>query len=150
MDAQVARTAVECHPLTSENFVPGPLAGVRILDMTTVVMGPFATQILADLGADVIKIETREGDNMRHVGPFRTPGMGHIYLHAGRGKRSLVLDLKAPEGREALLRLAAGADVLVYNVRPQAMARLGLAYEDVRQANPRIIPVGTRVMDSYF
>ncbi|MCX7891684.1 MAG: CoA transferase [Burkholderiales bacterium] len=122
--------------------MPGPLAGVRVIDMTTVVMGPFATQILADLGADVIKVETREGDNMRHVGPFRNPGMGHIYLHAGRGKRSIVLDLKAPEGRAALLRLAAGADVLVYNVRPQAMARLGLSYDEVRAANERIVYVG--------
>lgn len=120
----------------------GPLAGVRILDLTTVVMGPFATQILAELGADVIKIEPREGDNMRHVGPMKTEGMGHLYLHLNRGKRDLVLDLKQPEGRAALLRLARDADVLVYNVRPAAIARLGLAYDDVRAVNPRIVYVG--------
>lgn len=120
----------------------GPLSGVRILDLTTVVMGPFATQILAELGADVVKIETREGDNMRHVGPMKSPGMGHLYLHLNRGKRDLVLDLKQPEGREALLRLAARADVLIYNVRPAAMARLGLSYEDLKAANPGIVYVG--------
>ncbi|MGH7419622.1 MAG: CoA transferase, partial [Candidatus Rokuibacteriota bacterium] len=94
--------------------MPGPLSGVSILDLTTVVMGPFATQILAELGADVIKVEPHEGDNMRHVGPMRNRGMGHLYLHLNRGKRCLVLDLKQPEGRDALLRLVPRADALVY------------------------------------
>jgi crotonobetainyl-CoA:carnitine CoA-transferase CaiB-like acyl-CoA transferase len=119
----------------------GPLAGVRILDLTTVILGPTATQILASLGAEVTKIETPEGDNMRHVGPMKNPGMGHIFLHANQGKRSIVLDLKKPQGREAALRLAAGHDVLISNVRPQALARLGLDYESVKQHNPRIIHV---------
>lgn len=119
----------------------GPLAGVKVLDMTSVVMGPFATQILAGLGAEVIKVESPEGDNMRHVGPMRNPAMGHIFLQANQGKRSVVLDLKQGAAREALLRLAEGCDVLVSNVRPQAMARLGLAYEDVAARNPRIIHV---------
>jgi len=123
--------------------MPGPLSGVRILDLTTVVMGPFATQILAELGADVIKVEPHEGDNMRDVGPMRSRAMGHLYLHLNRGKRCLVLDLKKPEGRAALLRLVPKIDVLVYNVRPQAMARLGLSYDEVRAVNPKIIYVGT-------
>lgn len=120
----------------------GPLAGVKILDLTTVVMGPFATQILAELGAEVIKVESRDGDNMRHVGPMKSPGMGHLFLHLNRGKRDVVLDLKQPEGREAVLRLAAQSDVLVYNVRPAAMQRLGLSWDDVRAVNPRIVFVG--------
>ena len=119
----------------------GPLAGVRVLDLTTVILGPFATQILAQLGAEVIKVETPEGDNMRHVGPMRHPGMGHIFLHANAGKQSIVLDLKHPEGREAALKLAEGCDVLISNVRPQAMKRLGLDYEAVRARSPRIIHV---------
>lgn len=121
--------------------MPGPLAGVRIIDLTSVVMGPFATQILAGLGADVVKVETREGDNMRHVGPMRNPGMGHIYLHANRGKRSIALDLKKPAARDALLRMCESADVLISNVRPAAMQRLGLDYETVRARNPRVVYV---------
>jgi crotonobetainyl-CoA:carnitine CoA-transferase CaiB-like acyl-CoA transferase len=119
----------------------GPLAGIKILDMTSVIMGPYATQILAGLGAEVTKIETPDGDNMRHVGPMRNPGMGHIFLHANQGKRSIVLDLKRAEGREAALRLAAQTDVLISNVRPQAMARLGLDYASVKARNPRVIHV---------
>ena len=122
--------------------MPGPLSGVRVIDLTTVVMGPFATQILAELGASVIKVEPPEGDNIRHAGPMRSRGMGYLFLNLDRGKRGIVLDLKQPEGREPLMRLLRGADVLIYNVRPQAMARLGLAYESVRAANPRILYVG--------
>jgi len=120
----------------------GPLDGVRILDLTTVVMGPYATQILGDYGADVIKVEPPEGDVMRHNAPLRTKGMGHIFMNANRNKRSVVLDLKKDAGREACLAIAKGADVLVYNIRPQAMARLRLGYDEVRAVNPRIVYVG--------
>lgn len=123
--------------------MPGPLSGIKVLDLTTVVMGPFATQLLAELGASVIKVEAHEGDNMRHPGPMKTPGMGYMFLNLNRGKRSIVLDLKQAAGRDALLRLIPATDVLIYNVRPQAMARLRLSYEEVRAANPRVIYVGT-------
>jgi crotonobetainyl-CoA:carnitine CoA-transferase CaiB-like acyl-CoA transferase len=122
--------------------MPGPLHGVRVLDLTTVVMGPYATQILGDFGADVIKVEPLEGDVMRQAWPFRHPGMGSIYLNTNRNKRSVALDLKKPAALEACLAIARTADVLVYNIRPQAMARLGLAYEKVRSINEKIIYVG--------
>ncbi len=122
--------------------MPGALDGIKILDLTSVIMGPYCTQILGDMGADVIKVETHAGDNMRWVGPMKNPGMGHIHLHLNRNKRSIVLDLKQPKGLEACLRLAANADVLVYNVRPQSMARLGLGYDAVKKVNEKIIYVG--------
>jgi crotonobetainyl-CoA:carnitine CoA-transferase CaiB-like acyl-CoA transferase len=110
--------------------------------MTSVLMGPYATQTLGDYGADVIKVESPEGDITRQIGPARHSDMGPIFLNANRSKRSISLDLKKPAGRDALLRLAATADVLVYNVRPQAMARLKLDYESVAAVNPRIVYAG--------
>jgi crotonobetainyl-CoA:carnitine CoA-transferase CaiB-like acyl-CoA transferase len=117
----------------------GPLRDVRVLDLTTVLMGPSATQILGDLGANVIKIESPGGDSMRWVGPWRHAGMGPLYLQANRNKRSVAIDLKTAGGKAQALALAAEADVLVSNVRPQGMQRLGLDYENLRSSNPNII-----------
>jgi crotonobetainyl-CoA:carnitine CoA-transferase CaiB-like acyl-CoA transferase len=105
-------------------------------------MGPYATQILGDFGADVIKVEPLDGDVIRQAWPFRNPGMGAIFLNVNRNKRSVALDLKRPPALEACLALAKKADVLVYNIRPQAMARLKLGYENVKAVNPKIIYVG--------
>ena len=120
----------------------GPLQGVKVIDMTSVLMGPYATQTLGDYGADVIKVEPPDGDITRQIGPARHANMGPVFLNANRSKRSISLDLKKPAGRDALLRLAATADVLAYNVRPQAMARLKLDYESVAAVNPRIVYAG--------
>jgi crotonobetainyl-CoA:carnitine CoA-transferase CaiB-like acyl-CoA transferase len=120
----------------------GPLAGIKVIDMTTVLMGPYATQTLGDYGADVIKVESPEGDVTRLIGPTRHPGMGPVFLNTNRSKRSICLDLKKPAGREAVLRLLKDADVLVYNVRPQAMARLNLGYDVVAALNPGLIYAG--------
>ncbi len=117
----------------------GPLAGILILDMTSVLMGPFATQILADYGADVIKIESAEGDLLRVAGAMRNPKMGSLFLQSNRNKRSVVLDAKTEAGRSALLKVCEKADVFVSNIRPSALKRLGMGYEDVKAHNPEII-----------
>jgi crotonobetainyl-CoA:carnitine CoA-transferase CaiB-like acyl-CoA transferase len=119
--------------------MPGPLTGIRVIDLTAAVLGPVATQILADLGAEVIKVEPTEGEMMRSIGPARNPGMAAYYLNINRGKKSLVLDLKRPAAQAAILRLAKTADVLVHNMRPAAAARLGIDYPAVAAANPRIV-----------
>jgi len=121
----------------------GPLSGVRVVDCTTVVLGPWAAQQLGDLGADVVKVEPPEGDTTRQLGPMRNPAMGAFYLAVNRNKRSIVLDLKQEAARRVLLRLAAGADVLLHNYRPQAARRLGMSYETFRAVNPGIVYVGT-------
>ncbi|MGO4391124.1 CaiB/BaiF CoA transferase family protein [Variovorax sp. M-6] len=129
---------MSAHPASAAQ----PLRGMRIIDLTAVLMGPYATQLLGDMGADVVKVEAPEGDMVRLIGPARNAGMGPVFLNTNRSKRSIVLDLKTEDGKAALLRLVADADIFVYNVRPQAMARLGLAYEELARINPRIIYVG--------
>ena len=119
-----------------------PLAGLRVVDMSTVVFGPYCTQTLADLGADVIKIEPPEGDSVRVIGtPAHTANMGPVFLRLNRGKRSVVWDLKSDAGRRAIERLLATADVLLHNIRPEAVERLGLGYDSVRALRPDIIYV---------
>jgi crotonobetainyl-CoA:carnitine CoA-transferase CaiB-like acyl-CoA transferase len=111
----------------------GPLAGIRVVDLTSVVVGPLCTQILADHGAEVVKVESPAGDLGRTIGGLGvTPGMGPKFLHLNRNKRSLVLDLKKPAGYEALMKLVAQSDVFLWNVRPASMARMKLSYDDVR------------------
>jgi crotonobetainyl-CoA:carnitine CoA-transferase CaiB-like acyl-CoA transferase len=117
----------------------GPLAGIRVIDITTVVLGPLATQTLGDLGADVIKIETKDGDNTRHIGPRSDHGMGAYFAGLNRNKRSVVLDLKRPVAKAALLRLVEGADVFVHNMRQGAAQRLGLDYASLAKLNPRLV-----------
>jgi len=126
----------------SSSTCTGPLDGVRVIDMTGVGMGPYATQVLGDMGADVIKIEPEAGDVFRFNTPARHDSMSHAFLNLNRNKRSVVLDAKSAEGRAALLRLIAGADVFVSNVRPQAMRRLGLDYASLAADHPRLIYCG--------
>jgi len=116
-----------------------PLNGIRVLDMTSLGMGPLAAQILGDHGADVIKVEAPVGDIFRHVLPQRSPGMSHAFIQFNRNKRSIALDLKKPEGLAAMKRLVAGADVLLSNLRPAAMTRLGLTPAQLAQIKPGLI-----------
>ena len=115
--------------------MPGPLDGVKILDLTSVGFGPFAAQILGDYGAEIIKIETHEGDITRGITPFVNQGMGHFFVMANRNKRCVVLNLKAEKGRAAFLKLVESADAIICSVRPAAMDRLGLGYEDCKAVN---------------
>ncbi|CAB3773330.1 carnitine dehydratase [Burkholderia sp. MSh2] len=119
-----------------------PLAGIRIADMSTVVFGPYCTQILADLGADVIKVEPPGGDTVRRIGtPPVTVGMGPVHMRLNRGKRSVDWDQKTEAGRAAMRRLLETADVFVHNIRPEAIERAGLGYDEVRKLRPDIIYV---------
>lgn len=115
------------------------LKGIRVLDLSSVVLGPFASQLLGDLGAEVIKVEPPEGDIFRSAAPARNRGMGAGFLNLNRNKRSLALDLKSARGREVLYRLVARADVLLHNMRPGAVARLGLESERLLAANPSLV-----------
>ncbi len=117
----------------------GPLTGLRILDMTTVIMGPYATQILADYGADVVKVEAPSGDTTRQIPPMRNPGMGCIFLHLNRNKKSVALDLRDPDAVAAVFEIVADCDVLITNVRPAGLARLGITYEALRERRPDLI-----------
>ena len=116
-----------------------PLEGVRVIDLTTIIFGPSCTQILADYGADVIKIEAPDGDFSRHAGPTPAAGMGSMYLNLNRNKRGVCLDLRKPDALQALLRLCATADMFISNVRPAGLARLGLGYDQLRATKPDIV-----------
>ncbi|EWY38707.1 acetyl-CoA acetyltransferase [Skermanella stibiiresistens SB22] len=126
----------------TERFRDGPLTGVRVLDLTSVIMGPMATHILADLGADVVKVEGPEGDSFRNYRPLRNHGMSGSFLNLHRNKRAVQLDLKQPADRAALDRLIAESDVFMHTMRPKAIARLGCAYEDVRAIRPDVVYCG--------
>src|SRR5260221_3080540 len=117
----------------------GPLAGVRVVDLTAMVFGPYATQIMADMGADVIKVETPDGDNTRFINAGPAPGLGGVFVNVNRGKRSVVLDLKSENGKEALRRLIATADVFIHSMRGKAIARLGFDYAAVKAIRPDIV-----------
>lgn len=128
--------------MKKQTFSKGPLEGMRIVDLTTVVLGPYATRILADLGADVIKVETLSGDQTRHYKPLRNDGMAGYFINLNRNKRSVSIDLKKPQGMEVLQRLVGGAHAFIHNMRQQAADRLGLSYERVRAMNPEIVYCG--------
>jgi crotonobetainyl-CoA:carnitine CoA-transferase CaiB-like acyl-CoA transferase len=118
----------------------GPLSGVKVVDLTTVVVGPICTRTLADYGADVIKVEAPGGDLLRTMAEgSRNPGMSGKFINFNRNKRSIGLDLKKPEGHAALLKLIAQADVFVSNVRPEGLARAGLDHASLSKTNPRLI-----------
>ena len=119
----------------------GALKGIKVLDLTSVGFGPYACQILGDYGAEIIKIESPDGDITRGIGPFRNDGMGHFFLNANRNKRSLVLDLKTAAAKKIFFSLVKSADVVMTSIRPEAMDRLGLGFEDCNKVNEKLIYV---------
>jgi crotonobetainyl-CoA:carnitine CoA-transferase CaiB-like acyl-CoA transferase len=121
------------------NQPTGPLQGLRILDLTTVLFGPFGTQTLGDWGAEIIKVESLTGDTWRTSGQFRNRGMSGQFMAANRNKRSIALDLKHPDGKDVLRRLIPTVDALVSNIRPAGLSRLGFGYEVCRELNPKLV-----------
>ena len=119
-----------------------PLQGIRIVDASVVVMGPYASQWLADLGAEVIKVESPEGDSTRYTGPGHENGMSALFLGVNRNKKSVVIDLKKPEGPTALRQLIATADVFMHSMRPQKLGAVGLEPDDLLAAFPRLVFAG--------
>src|SRR5271165_3725597 len=130
--------AIEAHSMASPTRT-GPLADVRVVDLTAMVMGPYCTQIMADMGADVIKIEPPEGDNTRYISVGPAPGMSGVFVNVNRGKRSVVLDLRSEAGNTALRRLIETADVFIHSMRSKAITKLGFSYDEVAAINPAII-----------
>ena len=117
----------------------GPLKGVRVIDLTAMVMGPYCTQIMADMGADVIKVEPPAGDNTRYISVGPVAGLSGVFINVNRGKRGVMLDLQTSEGKAALRSLIETADVFIHSMRAKAIAKLGFAYEDVAALNPSIV-----------
>lgn len=117
----------------------GPLRGVRVVDLTTMVMGPYCTQIMADMGADVIKVEPPEGDATRYISAGPAPDMSGVFVNVNRGKRGIVLDLRTGEGNAAMAALIATADVFIHSMRAKAIAKLGFDYDAVAALNPGIV-----------
>ena len=117
----------------------GPLAGVRVIDLTAMVMGPYCTQIMADMGADVIKVEPPEGDNTRNISVGPAPGMAGVFVNVNRGKRGIVLDLRAEADKATLRALIKDADVFIHSMRSKAIAKLGFSYQDAAAINPSIV-----------
>jgi crotonobetainyl-CoA:carnitine CoA-transferase CaiB-like acyl-CoA transferase len=132
------------HPTYDPRVPRPPLAGVRVVDLTTVVAGPYATLLLADLGADVIKVESPSGDVARDLGPRANAGMAAVFLNCNRAKRSVVLDLTTAEGRDALLRLCDSADVFVHNLRDDSARRCGADAATLRARHPELIHCSIR------
>ena len=119
----------------------GPLSGIRVIDLTSVVFGPYATQIMADMGADVIKVEPPEGDNTRWISAGPAEGMGGVYVNVNRGKRSVMLNLRDDNDKEVLRRLVATADVFIHSMRGKAIAKLGFSFDDVKAIRPDVVYV---------
>jgi hypothetical protein len=127
----------EGRGVVSDAAKRGPLTGIKVLDLASVIMGPVAAQHLADMGADVIKVEAPEGDLTRSIGPRKSQDMGAVFITCNRNKRSIVLDLKNPQSLAVLQRLVAGSDVLIHSVRTEPARKIGLDYESLRKLNER-------------
>ncbi|MBU8829316.1 CaiB/BaiF CoA transferase family protein [Mycolicibacterium goodii] len=117
----------------------GPLQGVRVIDLTAMVMGPYCTQIMADMGADVVKVEPPQGDNTRYISVGPAPGLSGVFVNVNRGKRGIVLDLQTEKDKANLRDLITDADVFIHSMRAKAVAKLGFGYDDVSSINPRIV-----------